>query len=369
MVLNYVIWNPDPEIFSIGSLAVRWYGLLFALSFVLGYIIMQQFFNKEGVPLKLLDKLATYMVISTIIGARLGHCLFYEPDKYLSNPLDILKIWEGGLASHGAALGILFALYLFARKTKKPYFWTVDRIVIVVALAGFFIRAGNLMNSEIYGDETQKAYGFVYVRDFDENLKSIFNLEKTDYNKPVRSSQNALQEDIIHPVNIRMEFPSKVTDTNTIALAMQRNVRWMLSPPQAIDLYNLYWPEQYPFEYEIITAHRNGIQINYTVAGVPRHPTQIYEALAYLLIFFMLLGFYYLENGKPVRGVLFAWFLILIFTTRFIIEYFKMPQVAFEEGMTLNMGQWLSIPFVLAGVIILFYSYHLNNKGFEKVNN
>lgn len=366
MVLNHVIWNPDPEIFSIGSLAVRWYGLLFALSFVLGYIIMQQFFNKEGVPLKLLDKLATYMVISTIIGARLGHCLFYEPDKYLSNPIDILKIWEGGLASHGAAIGILLALYLFSRKTKKPYFWTVDRIVIVVALAGFFIRAGNLMNSEIYGDETKKNYGFVYVRDFDENLKSIFNLEKTDYIKP---SDKALHKDFNFPVEVQMKFPSNVTDTNTIALAMQRNVRWMLSPPQAIHLYNLYWPETQAFEYNMQTANRTGIQLDFTVASVPRHPTQIYEALAYLLIFLLLLGFYYMKNGKPVRGVLFAWFLILIFTARFIIEYFKMPQVAFEEGMTLNMGQWLSIPFVLAGVIILFYSYHLNKKRIGKVNN
>lgn len=263
MTLHYIVWDVSPEIFSIGNFSIRWYGLLFALSFVFGYLIFQKIFKKEGIPHKVLDELATYMIIATIVGARIGHCLFYEPEIYLKNPVDILKIWEGGLASHGAAIGIILALYFFSRKNKKPLIWILDRIVIVVALAGFFIRSGNLMNSEIFGYETNVAWAFKFVRVF---------------------GHDAL-----------------------------------------------------------------------LVSG--RHPTQIYEALAYLAIFIFLLTYYYKKNGKPKPGFLFSMFLILVFTARFFIEFLKEPQVGFEENMVLNMGQWLSIPFVLAGIIILIFSY------------
>ncbi len=164
MILNYINWDVNPEIFTIGTFSIRWYGLLFALSFVLGYFIMKKIFQKEGLSVKLLDELSTYMIIATIVGARLGHCLFYEPEVYLSNPIEILYIWEGGLASHGAAIGILIALFLFSRKNKKPYIWILDRIVIVVALAGFFIRMGNLMNSEIYGIPADVPWAFIFAK-------------------------------------------------------------------------------------------------------------------------------------------------------------------------------------------------------------
>ncbi len=156
MNILHIVWDVSPEIFQfpewlplIGGNGVRWYGALFAASFVVGYVIMQKIFRLENIPEKVLDELSTYMIVATVIGARLGHCFFYEPEYYLSNPIEILKIWEGGLASHGAAVGILIALYYFSRKQNKTFFWTIDRIVIVVALAGFFIRMGNLMNSEI----------------------------------------------------------------------------------------------------------------------------------------------------------------------------------------------------------------------------
>ncbi len=175
MFISYIVWNVDPMIFSVpdsvpifGGFGVRWYGLLFALGFVMGYIILKKIFTYEKVPIKVLDDLATYTIIFTIIGARLGHCLFYEPDYYLSNPVDILKIWEGGLASHGAAIGILAGLYLFSIRFKRPYLWILDRLVIVVALAGFLIRTGNLMNSEIFGNETTLPWGFIFVRVYGE---------------------------------------------------------------------------------------------------------------------------------------------------------------------------------------------------------
>ena len=262
----FITWSAEPEIFRLGSLAIRWYGLLFALSFVFGYIIMLRFFRKEGVPDKVLDVLTTFMVIGTVVGARLGHCFFYEPDYYLANPVKILYVWEGGLASHGAGIGIILALWLFSRSQKRPFIWIIDRIVIVVALAGFFIRMGNLFNSEIYGTVTSLPWGFVFERASDAS--------------------------------------------------------------EAAD---------------------------------PRHPTQIYEGLSYLLIFCYLIWFYYRKNGKPAAGYLFGMFLILVFGMRFLIEFLKVPQVGFEQSMTLNMGQLLSIPFVLAGLFFVFF-YHKGTK-------
>lgn len=256
MFLNYIHWNVNPEIFHLGILSVRWYGLLFALAFYLGYLIIKKMFEKEKIPAKLLDNLLVYMFFGTIIGARLGHCLFYEPNYYFSNPIKFLAIWEGGLASHGAAIGILFVLYLFSRKYKMPYFWILDRIVVVVALSGLLIRTGNLMNSEIFGLQTTLPWAFIFER---------------------------------------------------------------IAPP-----------------------------------NVPRHPTQIYEALAYFFIFIFLIRHYYKKNGAPKQGFLFAMFLILVFTARFFIEFLKVVQVSFESKYFLDLGQALSIPFVVIGFLILF---------------
>lgn len=251
MLFQIVPWDVNPEIFRIGSFAVRWYGLLFASSFFFGYIIMNKMFKNEKLGEDVLDRLTIYMAVGTIVGARLGHCLFYEPSYYLKNPLEILMIWHGGLASHGAAIGILLALWYFAKKERKDYIWILDRIVITVALAGFFIRMGNLMNSEIYGVETTMPWGFVFLR-------------------------------------------------------------------------------------------------NHEVA--PKHPTQIYEAFAYLAIFVLLYKLYWVKKGEHLQGLLISLFLVLVFTSRFFIEFLKEDQVAFEATMKINMGQWLSIPFIVAGL-------------------
>ncbi len=251
-------WDVNPEIFRIGNFAVRWYGLLFASGFVFGYYIMRKIFHNEGLSDATLDRLTVYVAIGTIVGARLGHCLFYEPSYYLARPLEILMVWHGGLASHGAAVGILLALWLFVRKEKKPFLWIIDRVVIVVALGGAMIRLGNLMNSEIYGVETALPWGFVFLR-------------------------------------------------------------------------------------------------NGEVA--PKHPTQIYEALAYLITFVLLIRIYWKSLGKMRPGLLFGIFLILVFGFRFFVEYIKEDQVAFEAGMRLNMGQWLSIPFVLGGLALLIMTF------------
>jgi len=165
MDLIAIIWDVNPEIFSLGNFAVRWYGLLFALGFVVGQNMMMQFYKWEGRNEKDVEVLTLYMVISTVIGARLGHCLFYQPDVYLADPIEILYIWEGGLASHGAAIGIMIGVWLYTKRfTDQPYLWVFDRLVVTVALAGSFIRLGNLMNSEIVGKPTDLPWGFVFVR-------------------------------------------------------------------------------------------------------------------------------------------------------------------------------------------------------------
>ena len=172
MTLNYIIWDVNPYIFTfpekfplLGGRPVAWYGLLWAMVFVVGYYVMRKMYRKENLSDELLDKLTIYMLISSVVGARLGHCLFYEPEYYLADPIKILYVWEGGLTSHGGAIGILIGLLLYSRKTKISYLHILDLVVVPVALGGAFIRLGNLMNSEIYGYETTLPWGFKFVRD------------------------------------------------------------------------------------------------------------------------------------------------------------------------------------------------------------
>lgn len=256
-ILNYIPWNVDPEIFSIGPLSIRWYGLLFALGFVIGQRILTKIYVAEGRTEGDVDVITLYMIIGTVIGARLGHTLFYAPDYYLSNPIEILKIWEGGLASHGATIGILFALWLFSRRMKFDYVWVLDRIVIVVALGGALIRLGNLMNSEIFGRPTDVPWAFIF-----------------------------------------------------------------------------YQNNQY--------------------SHVPRHPTQLYESLSVFLLFVVLYWLWSKYKAALPRGLLFGLFVTFLFTFRFLVEFLKENQEAFEDEMTLNMGQILSIPLILVGLFILF---------------
>ena len=249
-----IYWDVSPEIFSIGPITIRWYGLLFAMSFIVGYQIMMVIFKRENRSEHDLNDLVWYMILGTVIGARLGHCFFYNPDYYLAHPLEIIQVWKGGLASHGAAIGILTALYLFVSKKKNfSFLWIVDRIVITVALSGFFIRMGNLFNSEIIGKPTNGKWGVVFV----------------------------------------------------------------------------------------------------SVDNIPRHPAQFYESVAYLLIFIFLLSLYFKLNAKFKNGLLTGLFLILIFGFRFFVEFFKEIQSMFEQSMFLNMGQLLSIPFVIIGIFLL----------------
>lgn len=250
-----ILWNVDPVAFSIFGLEIRYYGIFWALAFIAGIYFFTNFVRREKLPEKLVDSLFWYATILGILGARLGHCLFYEPEVYLAEPLRILNIREGGMASHGAAIGFLLGLTLFAWRNKMPFWWAADRIMIPVAIGGAGVRFGNLMNSEIYGCPTDLPWGFIFAR-----------------------------------------------NGETVAM----------------------------------------------------HPTQIYEALFYIAVFVVLLILYYKgDAGRKHPALLFGVGLIGIFLSRFFLEFIKNDQVAFEADMTLNMGQLLSIPFVIAGVVFV----------------
>jgi len=225
MALDYVIWNAPPQLIDLGKFEIRYYSLLFALGFIMGYLILFRIFKKKDLQADLLDRLTVYMVVSTIIGARFGHCLFYEFDYYSRHPLEIILPWHGtlgsdfeftgfqGLASHGAAIGILIGIYLFARKTKSSYLWTMDMIVLVTALAGCFIRLGNLMNSEIYGNPTKSNYGFVFTHDLTRLLSEKYKgtIQDISYEK-AESDMIPDQQGV--PLKINIRFARQVKDEN-----------------------------------------------------------------------------------------------------------------------------------------------------------
>ncbi|HBL77434.1 MAG: prolipoprotein diacylglyceryl transferase [Bacteroidetes bacterium GWF2_42_66] len=253
--ITYIHWDVSPEIFKLGWFSVRWYGLMFAVGFLGGYYMGERMFKYEKIDLKWLESLFMYLIIATIVGARLGHVIFYGWDYYSQHPFEIIKVWHGGLASHGGALGIAIALFYWSRKvSKRPLVWVLDRVVIPTALVAALIRFGNLMNSEIYGVETTMPWGFIFLR------------------------------------NDEM---------------------------------------------------------------VAKHPTQIYESLSYLITFGTVLWMYWKTTSKDRQGLITGVFFIMVFAARFFIEFVKEDQEAFEAAMTLNMGQILSIPFVLTGIFLV----------------
>lgn len=259
-----VVWDFNPTLFNIGSLDIRYYGAMWALALLLGGWIFSYFCKREGKSQELADSAFLYIALGTIIGARVGHCLFYDPAYYLPRPWTIItEIRDGGLASHGATIGILLAIWLCSRKNRVSPLWMTDRLVIIASVCGAMIRLGNLFNSEIVGRVTDLPWGFKFVRLYP--------------NVPV----------------------------------------------------------------EVIPA---------------QHPTQIYEALCYIITFAVLWYLYMRTDAPKRRGLLFGTGLIGIFLTRFFIEFIKVEQEAFEKGMLLNMGQLLSIPFVLFGAFMIWYA-------------
>ncbi len=248
-------WAFDPILFSAGPLTIRWYGLLFVGAFLIGQWMLGRIFAAEGVPRENAERLMIHALLGAVVGARLVHCLFYEPDYYLSHPLAILRIWEGGLASHGGALGMLLALWFAARtaQPRLPFLWLIDRVSMPAALGAVFVRVANFLNSEIVGIPTSGRWGVVF---------------------------------------------------------------------ESID-------------------------------ALPRHPAQLYEAIAYALIFAVLLAIYRRSGKRTPEGLLFGVLMALVFSARIVVEFFKTPQAAYEAGQLFTVGQYLSLPFVMLGVVMM----------------
>lgn len=264
-----ILWDWDPTLIMIGNLDIRWYGLMWAIAILAAERVCYFTFKREGLPSQTLESAFIWIVLGTFIGARVGHCLFYEPEVYLAEPWRIVTdIRNGGMASHGATIGILLGIWIFVKRNHLPFIWGLDRIAIVAPLSGAIIRLGNLFNSEIVGYPTDLPWGF--------------------------------------------QFPRCIED------------RYLES-----------------------------------LADVPaRHPAQLYEALCYLLTFALIMWLYYRKDlGRRRPGFLFGVAMIGIFLTRFFIEFLKERQVEFEESMALDMGQLLSIPFILLGIYMIARSF------------
>jgi len=265
MQTSFITWNADPAAFylPITGWEIRWYAFAFVIGlFFLGPWIVKKIWQNEKIPMPWMDSLGMYVLLGTIIGARLGHCLFYAPAEYLANPVTILNIREGGLASHGGTIGIIIAVWIYSRKvTHKSMLWTFDRLVVPVGFVAALIRLGNLMNSEIYGQPTDLPWGFIFVR----------------------GSENPT---------------------------------------------------------------------------LPCHPTQIYEAIFYIITSFVCLWLYWKRNAYKKEGLIFGVFLIGIFLTRFFVEFLKNVQEPWEiqmlQNFGINMGQALSIPFIIAGIWFVY---------------
>jgi phosphatidylglycerol---prolipoprotein diacylglyceryl transferase len=364
-ILNYIIWNGSPEIFSAGTFALRWYGLFFALGFLISQQILYYMYREEGKPEKDVDTLTIYMVIATIIGARLGHVLFYQPEIIWQDPLGIFLPFEfspfrftglQGLASHGGAIGILLALWIYSRK-KKPgqnYFQVLDRIVILVALTGALIRLGNYFNSEIIGKPTDAVTGVVFVNRFTESLE-----ERKTANGPTVESVAYQKYDSIAvppngrvPLDVYLFFAPSVTEDQAYSF-VEFTVKDMLTNR----LYEYFDESDEQIQFTIVPEKDGSFAAKIQTLGIVRHPAQLYEAISCVILFLALFAIWYKHKQNLPAGRLFGIFLIVCFGLRFLYEYLKEPQESFENDLPLFMGQILSIPLVIAGIFVLVYSY------------
>ncbi len=380
-LFEFIVWTADPEVFSWEwlSWSPRWYGLLFAAGFLISQQVLFYIFRKEGHEESDVETLTVFMVLATILGARLGHVFFYEPAKYLANPIDILKIWEGGLASHGAAIGILFALFLYSnydikydfvkfkgqfKRQKRPrqsWLWVVDRIVIVVALTGGLIRFGNFMNSEIIGKPTQSDYGVVFAHSLIDALENTQGIESvtvaaSDRSEPgpvnAEGPEFSTEESPYRPIDVAITFAEADYQEAEIRSYLETQVKSVLTRYASIREH-IYEPSSTPLDYEL-NQRRRAYQATIQTFGIPRHPAQLYESITTFLVFVLLLFLWSRMREKTPEGLFLGLFLIFVFGLRFVHEFFKEDQVDWEGNIPLNMGQWLSIPLVLIGLYLLF---------------
>lgn len=385
--LDFIVWGGSPELFSfnspIGEISLRWYGILFALGFLISQQILYYIYKKEGKPQADVETLTIYMIVATILGARLGHVIFYQPEIIWQDPLGILLPFEfspqfrftglQGLASHGAAIGILFALWLYSRQKikiksedgksvlkveRRPnqnYLQVLDRIVILVAITGCLIRLGNFFNSEILGKPTDSPTGIVFLSQAEIMLRG----DRTRASTPivaVTSKGDYMAEDtiptrkpVLFSVLFRPGFPEEEAKYYVNGDLQERlfYAKESVVSPDGLGLnFRTVYDQQ-----------SNQVLARISILGIQRHPAQLYESVSCLLLFILLFAIWYKYKINLPEGRIFGLFLVILWTLRFFYEFLKENQVAFEDKLPINMGQILSIPLVIVGIYILVRSY------------
>jgi len=352
-ITNFILWNVNPEIPFINQLyPIRWYGLLFAIAFIVGQKILHGFFKKDNIDEKLLDSLTLYSVIGIVVGARLGHCLFYDFHYYfIENPLEILKIWQGGLASHGGGIGIVTALILFYRKNSTSFkspMRILDRIALAIAIGGCFVRFGNLTNSEIIGKPSDAPWAFVFSKNSELQLEDYYD-EIEDISIQKEGKDTVIQGMTHHQLQMKIDLNSAAFESsNEQETFIKKYVFGYLNGLPSADKH-------------LLLTNTNPVILGdgsylFTCYGIPRHPAQLYESMTCLILFMLMLLLFKKYNSNPPEGLPFGLFCTYIFILRFFYEFLKENQVAMEDALPINMGQILSIPLVVLGVFFIVRS-------------
>ena len=350
-MLGAWVWDFSPVVFSIFGRDLRWYGLLFASGFLAFNYLMHYVYRKEERDMAKLDNMLLYAVAGIVLGARFGHVLFYDPVYYLTNPLEILKIWKGGLASHGALIGAFIASIIYARKTKQSLRMLVDRALILTLLGGSLVRLGNFANSEVYGKKsTNSLTSVVFVQDVNNYLERSFGSRNLSF-KAAKSPKNAAPIAAgLLPISLKVRY-KRAIDSTYISNVLHEKLPSIFNAPHVKK--HLRLTEDFRIHVE---KHNTHTDVKIALLGVPRHPTQLYEALFYMILFALLFIWWKKTRTRPPPdGHFFGIGMIALWMFRFFIEFLKEPQAHFNNTLALNVGQLLSIPAMLAGAGALIY--------------
>ena len=357
------LWDPDLFIFESSFFSLRWYSVLFAIGFVIGrFIVVRSYKLENGYDLTV-DLQMVYMVIGILMGSRIGHILFYEPSLLNKNFFELFFFWQSGLASHGAAVGIILSMGFYSYYIHKEgfffrlkdrlrrgynYYQVMDRMIIAVALGCSLIRIGNFINSEIIGKPTERNYGVIFTKPVENQIKNQLPFVKeitfTETGQFQKEGRPILKTSIIFKNELYME--------SRIRKSIKKSLGFILPVNTHVGSHVIN-PLGSKVEHSFVRTP-NSFELHLETVGIYRHPSQIYEAITYGFIW-LLIYFIYNKHRKKLRpGSLFGLFLITIFPARFLLEFFKENQVAFENNLYLNMGQFLSIPLFLYGIYVFF---------------
>lgn len=362
--LDYFFWEPNILVFKWNNFELRWYAVLFVLAAFAGRFVVVYIYKKEGKYDKLADLQLVYMILGNVLGARIGHIIFYNPEVLSINFFELFKFWKSGLASHGAAIGVLVAMGIYSYEFKiekfkikakdrlkqgNNYLQIMDRIVIGVALGACLVRVGNFVNSEIIGKPTVSDYGIIMTNPYSDRLKKTLPfVENVHYKKGHGSISSG------YPfVDITIEFKNQKHFEERIRAGVDRLLLKTM-PVNRGPFDHIINPKGKNLVYRFIRTN-DSFKVNFEAVGVNRHPTQLYESLTYFILFLLLLLIWFRNKEKLRPGLLLGLFMVLLFSLRIVHEFFKENQVSFENEMILNMGQILSIPFVVLGFLVLFF--------------